>query len=221
MLALAQGHPQGAQGRGGDDAGARGDGHVALQQPGARQCGRRWPTRRSSRSARGCPTCCDASPSCRRGIDVGKPPVFWISGFYFPQAFITGVMQNHARKYQLPIDTDHVRLRHERRAARGRSSTRRPTARTSTACSSRARASDAEKHLLTESRSKELFTQLPVLHLLPAANRAQPESGIYDCPLYKTLARFGTLSTTGHSTNQAGSRGDHGAKILVRIEKCK
>ena len=60
---------------------------------------------------------------------------------------------------------------------------------------------DAESALLQESRSKELFTQLPVLHLLPAANRAQPESGIYVCPLYKTLARFGTLSTTGHSTN--------------------
>ena len=60
---------------------------------------------------------------------------------------------------------------------------------------------DADSALLQESRSKELFTQLPVLHLLPAANRAQPESGIYVCPLYKTLARFGTLSTTGHSTN--------------------
>lgn len=40
----------------------------------------------------------------RNWAQKGHPKSYWLSGFFFPHGFITGVLQNYARKYQLPID---------------------------------------------------------------------------------------------------------------------
>ena len=60
---------------------------------------------------------------------------------------------------------------------------------------------DQEEYSLMESRPRELFTNMPMIWLVPEKDRKPPTSGVYLCPVYKVLTRSGTLSTTGHSTN--------------------
>eukprot|EP00118_Oscarella_pearsei_P012540 m.93002 g.93002 ORF g.93002 m.93002 type:complete len:4173 (+) comp36767_c0_seq9:102-12620(+) len=133
-------------------------------------------------------------------IEIGIPSVFWISGFFFPQAFLTGTLQNFARKAVISIDTINFdfRVRSETVAEL--------TSRPENGCYIRGlfiegARWDPDGGELAESRPKELYTTFPVIHLVPVENRKVPETGMYMCPVYKTLTRAGTLSTTGHSTN--------------------
>jgi len=130
----------------------------------------------------------------------GIPKVFWISGFFFPQGFLTGTLQNYARKTRYPIDE--ISFSFEIMNKKEAEITSQPE----DGCYIKGlflegARWDENENSLVESRSKELYTPLPIIWLKPVRNRKQPEEGIYHCPVYKTLRRAGTLSTTGHSTN--------------------
>uniref|UniRef100_A0A8C4HI64 Dynein, axonemal, heavy chain 1 n=1 Tax=Dicentrarchus labrax TaxID=13489 RepID=A0A8C4HI64_DICLA len=131
-----------------------------------------------------------------RWISNGIPPVFWISGFFFPQAFLTGTLQNYARRSGTSIDT--IGFDFESMSE----ITEKPnTGVYLHGLFLEGARWDNEAGQLTESRPKELFTEMAVIWLIPEPNRKPPTSGVYVCPIYKTLTRAGTLSTTGHSTN--------------------
>eukprot|EP00210_Caulerpa_lentillifera_P003766 g3598.t1 len=133
-------------------------------------------------------------------IENGPPSSFWISGFFFPQGFITGVLQMHARKHLIPIDTlsfdfsitpwmdpkqvvdqtpeDGVYV-HGMFIEAGQW--------------------DHQTGRLVDAEKGYIHSKLPLVHFQPIEHPCI--EGKYTCPLYKTSKRSGSLSTTGSSTN--------------------
>ncbi|XP_064233929.1 dynein axonemal heavy chain 6 isoform X6 [Aotus nancymaae] len=149
----------------------------------------------------------------------GQPKSYWISGFFFPQGFLTGTLQNHARKYSLPIDELSFKYNII------------PTYRDQAAVIEAAKTVqfgqelpmdmelpspedgvlvhgmfmdafrwDDKEMVIEDALPGQMNPMLPVVHFEPQQNY-EPSPTLYHSPLYKTGARAGTLSTTGHSTN--------------------
>lgn len=128
-----------------------------------------------------------------------KPVSFWLSSFYFPQGFLTSVLQSHSRKKEVAISK--LKFNFSFKNADSNTLTSGPE----NGCyihglfMEGARI-DPARMILVDNPPGVMNNQAPMIHFMPEEDYAYNPND-YAMPLYKTIKRAGSLSATGHSTN--------------------
>ncbi|WAR20147.1 DYH6-like protein, partial [Mya arenaria] len=181
-------------------------------------------------------------------IPRSLPHGYWLSGFFFPQGFLTGVLQNHARKLGISVDSLQFQFRVSKKAldnTESLSDLKQAFNIKDTAFKGNTPPEDGvlifglyidgarwdtDADSLEDSLPGQRFSRLPEIHFKPVQKQVSRTGGssqstapsmdtpvdpttpsepttqsqplhMYECPLYRTSERAGTLSSTGHSTN--------------------
>lgn len=130
----------------------------------------------------------------------GQPNCFWLSGFFFPQGFMTGCLQTYSRAKTIPIDQLNFsfNILHEEEPHEIEEGPEEGVyiyglymdgARW-----------DREEQGVLDQHLGQLYDRMPIIWFIPKPNYV-PNPDEYSCPVYKTSVRAGVLSTTGQSTN--------------------
>ncbi|KAM4694195.1 dynein axonemal heavy chain 14 [Discoglossus pictus] len=163
-------------------------------------------------------------------LEVGAPVLreqpcsYWISAFFFPQGFLTAVLQNHARMKGISVDS--LTFKHQvQPPVIDTLATNRSQNIIETAFNGSSSPDEGilifglfldgaqwnnKTQSIEESDHRHRFSLLPQVQFIPqqivSTTETKPDeemqtSYTYVCPLYRTPQRCGTLSSTGLSTN--------------------
>ena len=130
--------------------------------------------------------------------------MYWISGFFFTQSFLTGALQNYARAHKVAIDTFTFAFE-----VLSDASASDPSSWPQQGPSLDAGGGvfvhglfldgarwDAQKGVLAEQHAKELFAPLPVLRFRPCAKADLNRTNTYTAPVYKVCRSHGHSANT-------------------------
>ncbi|XP_070634008.1 dynein axonemal heavy chain 8 isoform X2 [Bos indicus] len=122
-------------------------------------------------------------------IFEGRPNVFWMTGFFNPQGFLTAMRQEVTRAHK-GWALDSVTIHNEVLRQTKEEVTSPPAEGVYIyGLYMDGAAWDRRNGKLTESTPKVLFTQLPVLHIFAINSTAPKDPKLYVCPIYKKPRR--------------------------------
>jgi len=136
----------------------------------------------------------------RDWVEGGIPTAYWISSFYFPQGFLTSILQGYSRLNLIPVDQLSFEFVMQDTS--------------DTADLDGAPEEGVYIHglfmdgaawnyndmVMEDQQFGTMFVKCPIINFIPWQDKkVNPDK--YRIPIYKTSVRAGTLSTTGHSTN--------------------
>lgn len=134
-------------------------------------------------------------------VEHERPTIVALDAVFFIHGFLTGVLQNFARKQKVAIDEVCFDFEFMAEGEIDSKSAKPLEGVYVSGLHFQGARWDARTEELAESLPKELFAAAPIIWLKPCRvsnTRSYPH---YECPVYRTTARYGVLSTTGHSTN--------------------
>ncbi len=133
-------------------------------------------------------------------VAKGPPKVFWLSGFTFPNGFLTALLQTSARQNGVPIDSlgwEFLVQKEDEKQIQG-------PAREGAYIKGfflEGAQWDMENWHLAEPLPMQLYSELPIINFKPVDSKKVRNKGMYACPVYRYPIRTGTRENPSYVLN--------------------